>query len=176
MIDIALCVLIMEKCTIWRDKNSHQCLPNKHDLPTAFSLFSPIFKKYIKPDRWLKEAANSPNKLLVERSAGQPSSEHETGSVYRIRGIYGGPDSPKPIKDCYKRRIFFFCVVRNASLSLEDGEEKGEKKKKLEKPRTQRESLKDWVFLQLKFRREGFVYVRVFLYNSLPASSSAFPY
>lgn len=43
----------------------------------------------------------------MERSAGQPSSEHGTGSVCRIRGIPGGPDSLKPINDCYKRRIFF---------------------------------------------------------------------
>lgn len=41
---------------------------------------------------------------------------------------------------------------------------------------TQREGSKDWVFLQLEFRREGFVPARVFLYGSLPSSSSAFPY
>lgn len=66
----------------------------------------PILKIYQASQlQWLKKAANSSNKPLAGRSAGQPSSEHGTGTVYRIRGISGGPDSPKPINDCYKRRI-----------------------------------------------------------------------
>lgn len=50
----------------------------------------------------------------------------------------------------------------------------GRKKNNLEELRTQRESSKGLVFLQLEFRREGVVRVCVFLCNSLPSSSSAF--
>lgn len=57
--------------------------------------------------QWLKKAANSPKKSLAERSASQPNSEHGTGTAYRIRGVSGGPDSPKPFNDCYRRKIFF---------------------------------------------------------------------
>lgn len=95
-------------------------------------------------------------KPLVERSAGQPSSEHGTGTVNGIRDKSGGLAPQKPSTACYKRRILFLRLEMHPWVWRK-------KAKSLEELRNQRKVQRVFVYLsirvfiyllQLELRRE----------------------
>lgn len=161
--------------------NSHQCLPNKPVLSTAFFIFFPSVFKNISSQTQAVAEGNSwfPSyKPFVERSARQPSSEHGTEIVNGIGDKSGGLAPQKPITACYKRRILF--------LRLEMHPWVWRKKKEKKKARRVQESkgsskafylfiyLSMYLFIYCSWSSEESACAYVLGY--LLCSSSAFPY